>query len=544
MTRWGMVADLERCVGCQTCTAACKHTNATSPVVQWRKVLDLEVGTYPSVKRVFVPVGCMHCEDPPCMHVCPSTATGQRADGIVTIDYDLCIGCAYCAVACPYQARFKVDGASFAYGGDGQMKNEARREDPARLGVAQKCTFCSDRVDYGLENGLRPGVDPEASPACVNSCIASALHFGDLNDPASNVSKLLDTHQTFRMHEELGTAPGFHYIWKRKDSRDTNTEEDILSISSSGTGDIGGAAPWLQQHWDWRAAGNFIGGGTGSGLMVAVAMLSTFTPVSFLLILLALGFVGAGLFLVWLETGRPFRAPLNVFFNPQTSWMSRESMVGSALFPIALIAAWLGAAPLLMIAAAIACGFLYCQGRLLKACKGIPAWREPAIVKLIITTGLSEGAGLLLAVSSLAVYVMPTSLLTGIALPPSIHAGLTSTLVVLLAFRMLSWRFYRNALKLEAPSETLRVLQHLNAPFVLLGHLLPMILIASGYMFIDASTLLNAGAGGLALGAGWFIKYQLVTQASYNQGYAINHAPERGSGGGGPGGKPGWSRAA
>jgi phenylacetyl-CoA:acceptor oxidoreductase subunit 1 len=108
MTRYAMVADLDRCVGCQTCTAACRHANATAPAVQWRKVLDIEHGVYPSVSRTFVPVGCQHCEDPPCMHVCPTTATRKRSDGIVTIDYDLCIGCAYCDVACPYQARFKV----------------------------------------------------------------------------------------------------------------------------------------------------------------------------------------------------------------------------------------------------------------------------------------------------------------------------------------------------------------------------------------------------------------------------------------------------
>ena len=86
MTQWTMVADLRRCVGCQTCTAACKHANATSPAVQWRRVLDFETGKFPNVGRTFMPVGCMHCSDPPCMHVCPSTATGQRADGLVTID--------------------------------------------------------------------------------------------------------------------------------------------------------------------------------------------------------------------------------------------------------------------------------------------------------------------------------------------------------------------------------------------------------------------------------------------------------------------------
>jgi phenylacetyl-CoA:acceptor oxidoreductase 27-kDa subunit len=217
MTRWVMIADLRRCVGCQTCTAACKHANATPPGVQWRRVLDMELGEYPGVKRVFVPVGCVHCADPPCMHVCPSTATRQRDDGIVTIDYDLCIGCGYCAVACPYQARYKVDKAEFAYGA--AIESEAKRFDPGRIGVATKCTFCSDRVDAGLQKGLKPGVDPDASPACVNSCIARALHFGDLEDPASNVSELLAENQFFRMHEELETQPGFYYLWDRAEAK-------------------------------------------------------------------------------------------------------------------------------------------------------------------------------------------------------------------------------------------------------------------------------------------------------------------------------------
>ena len=217
MTRWAMTADLRRCVGCQTCTAACKQANATPPGVQWRRVLDMEVGEYPQVQRAFVPVGCMHCADPPCMHVCPSTATKKRADGIVTIDYDLCIGCAYCAVACPYQARYKVDRAEFAYGAE-PMPDEAQRFDPKRLGVATKCTFCADRLDAGLAKGLKPGVDPEATPACVTSCIAEALAFGDLDDPQSNVSQLLAGNRFFRMHEELGTEPGFYYLWDRKES--------------------------------------------------------------------------------------------------------------------------------------------------------------------------------------------------------------------------------------------------------------------------------------------------------------------------------------
>jgi phenylacetyl-CoA:acceptor oxidoreductase subunit 1 len=147
------------------------------------------------------------------MEVCPSTATRKRADGIVTIDYDLCIGCSYCAVACPYQARFKVDRADFAYGNP--TESEQQTFHPERLGVATKCTFCVERIDDGLAKGLKPGVDPEATPACVNSCIAKALHFGDADDPRSNISRLLAENQSFRMHEELGTGPGFHYLWDK-----------------------------------------------------------------------------------------------------------------------------------------------------------------------------------------------------------------------------------------------------------------------------------------------------------------------------------------
>ncbi len=212
MTKWAIVADLRRCTGCQTCTAACRHANATLPGVQYRKVLDVEVGSYPEVQRVFVPVGCMHCDEPPCRDVCPTTATKKRADGIVTIDYDLCIGCGYCIVACPYQARYKVSKAEFAFGHN-PTSSETQRYDKRLLGVAQKCTFCSDRVDEGLAQGLTPGVDPRATPACVNACIADALYFGNTDDAGSNVSQLLDGNKSFRMHEELGTGPNIHYLW-------------------------------------------------------------------------------------------------------------------------------------------------------------------------------------------------------------------------------------------------------------------------------------------------------------------------------------------
>lgn len=130
---------------------------------------------------------------------------------LVTIDYDICIGCANCVMACPYDARSIEHEPQFSYGT--AMQSETVRFDEGKLGVATKCTFCKDRVDEAERAGKTPGVDPEVTPACVNSCISGAMHFGDVNDPNSNISQLLRDTQHFRMHEELGTDPSVFYIW-------------------------------------------------------------------------------------------------------------------------------------------------------------------------------------------------------------------------------------------------------------------------------------------------------------------------------------------
>jgi phenylacetyl-CoA:acceptor oxidoreductase subunit 1 len=528
MTRWAMVADLERCVGCQTCTAACRHANATSPAVQWRSVLDVEAGSFPHVNRTFVPVGCQHCADPPCMHVCPSTATRQRADGIVTIDYDICIGCAYCDVACPYQARFKITKEDFAYGDEG-MQNELEREDPARLGVAQKCTFCSDRIDFGIENGLTPGSDPRSTPACVNACIADALHFGDVEDPNSNVSQLLRQHKNFRMHAELGTAPGFYYLYDKAAAATAPATAPALADAQAGRIRTRGVEPWHQKHWDWKASGNFLCGGAGTGLFgfATIAGLNG-TPVLGPG-LVALALIALGLLLLMFKIGRPWRF-LHVLRQPQRSWMSREAWVAGILFPLALAALWSGQPIALVAAAMVGLLFLFCQGMILEQAKGIPAWRTPRVIALIMATGLAEGCGLFLLLAAFLPGL-------GTAAKP-----IAIALAVLAATRIWTWWRYLNALESEgAPTRTLEIFTACRVWFFVAGLVLPVTLVAVGLILNTADGALFALAGFSVFATGWAIKFILITRAAYNQGFALPHTPIRGSGVPGPAVKPGWT---
>lgn len=534
MTRWVMVADLQRCVGCQTCTAACKQANATSPFVQWRRVLDIEAGSYPKVSRTFVPVGCQHCEEPPCMHVCPSTATRQRADGIVTIDYDLCIGCGYCAVACPYQARFKIDAAGFAYGRSA-MQNEMVREDPHRVGVAQKCTFCSDRIDFGLDNGMIPGVDPRATPACVNACIANALQFGDIDDPGSNVSRLLREQKHFRMHPEIGTEPGFYYVYDKADGGEPAfpavhqvSSPALMPAPAVGMIRSKGVEPWHQPSWDWKAAGNFMCGGTGIGLFTFAAVASLLGAPPLPLAPLATLLVAIGLFLVLLKIGRPWRFAY-VLRQPQRSWMAREAWLALLFFPLAALAFWFDSRPVLVAAAVAGLLFLFAQAMMLKAAKGIPAWREPSIVPLIIATGLAEGGGLFVALAA--------------PLAPLLFAQVAAPAVaVLVAVRAFAWQAYLDALRVEgAPIRTLQILEAARSRLFLFGFVLPITLVAAGFFMTGAAVPLFALGGLCAFFSGWVLKFILVTRAAYNQGYALEHTAVHGRWIDGQPIRPGWS---
>lgn len=185
--RYGMVIDLRRCIGCFSCQVACKAENGVPLGVyrNWVKVIDK--GRYPMVKRYFLSRRCNHCENPPCVHICPVKASYKRDDGLVLIREERCIGCKMCIGACPYNSRFinfmKVKGG----------------------GIADKCSFCSHRIDNGVV------------PACVATCIGRAIIFGDLNDPESEIARLFSSQPTQVLQSFLNTEPQIHYIGADED---------------------------------------------------------------------------------------------------------------------------------------------------------------------------------------------------------------------------------------------------------------------------------------------------------------------------------------
>jgi phenylacetyl-CoA:acceptor oxidoreductase 26-kDa subunit len=262
----------------------------------------------------------------------------------------------------------------------------------------------------------------------------------------------------------------------------------------------------LQTCWDWRAAANFMFGGTGSALMLMIAIASYPDTPPLPLGLTALAFIGLGLLIVWLEIGKPWRF-IHTYFHPQTSWMTREASAATLLFPIALVGIVFKIPTLITLAGLLGLLFLYCQARILLASKGIPSWREPTILPLIISTGLVEGTALLL----LSLLILD-----------SIQGWALYLLLALLAVRIQSWNKYRQQLTAgKASKQTLSVLTGIHTSTLWLGNIVPFILVGVSLMIPKLTVMLVCIASILAVLSGWHMKFIIITRAAQQQGYSL-----------------------
>lgn len=203
--RYGMAIDLNRCIGCHTCSVACKMANNLPNGIWWNRVMtvggdsiDTAAGTYPNNKMGFMPVNCQHCENAACVKACPVGATYKRKeDGIVMQDYDKCIGCRMCMVACPYNARsFNLRKPEYHV-----THTVGDIDAPVhQYNVVEKCTFCVNRLARGEK------------PSCMVLCPGRARYYGDLDDPKSDVSVVIKGRNYVKLLEEKGTNPSVLYL--------------------------------------------------------------------------------------------------------------------------------------------------------------------------------------------------------------------------------------------------------------------------------------------------------------------------------------------
>ncbi|NOZ72270.1 MAG: 4Fe-4S dicluster domain-containing protein [Chloroflexi bacterium] len=240
MPKWSMVIDLEKCVACQGCTIACRFENNTPAVspelawqgreMRWNDVFPMphqEEGEYPNTKSAYLPRPCMHCENPPCIKVCPVQATFIDEEGLVRQNYARCIGCRYCTVACPYGVRYfnwlapEFDATLIQHLNPDKIEGPGDLEGPAvrPKGVVEKCTYCVHRLTKARARAKAENRDFRADeyvPACVQTCTGKARYFGDIDDPDSTVSQLDKSERAFRLLEEVGTYPKTIYLQEGK----------------------------------------------------------------------------------------------------------------------------------------------------------------------------------------------------------------------------------------------------------------------------------------------------------------------------------------
>ncbi len=544
MPHWGMVIDLDRCIGCYACTVACHVENGSPPGIWYAPVYEQEVGTFPHVKRVFLPTLCMHCEDAPCMKACPSKAISRREDGIVLVDQDICCGTRACVTACPYGAMNFYGGESGDF--DGQLTPyEQSLQGKYQVGTVQKCTFCVHRIDQGI-----------FMPACVESCPTRCRTFGDLDDPESAPSKLIRKHNGFALRPEAGTSPSVRYVTPSlrsdqplSDRRDISSRK-ALQQQAAGSAVQAGHSSETQAHSGndftkrlqveakpqnvrgftvslWYLFTGLAGGLYLNRLLFGIDMGQVLgLSLAHVLGIVLLGL--SGLILI-MDLGKPFRF-LAVLRNVRSSWISLGAIADFVfvifgcllLLPSLTIGGqqplagmlWAsggsGWEPVLTwVVGAAALFIILYPGLELAASRSIPFWRTILVPLQFLGSALASAAG--------AAWVV--SWLTNSPAPPRITAVVA--LVSLLATLLFSFIHIQSARSQQGAAlmSADKVVRGTLAPYFLWGNLVFGLMMPGLILALHLAHALPGGvlvlAGVLLLAGNVLAKYSVLKAGYY-----------------------------
>lgn len=529
MPRWGMVLDLDRCIGCYSCTVACHIENGSPPGIWYAPVYEREAGTFPHVTRLFLPTLCMHCEDAPCRKACPSGAISRRNDGIVLINQDLCCGSRACVAACPYGAmHFHGDGRADFEGQPTPFEQSFHGK--WEVGTVQKCTFCVHRIDQGIP-----------LPACVEACPTGCRIFGDLDDPESPPSKLIANHRAFLLRPEAGTHPSVLYVTPGSDRsassmRASPTQPagpEPQAGASEGSQMPSGNAftarleieAKRQTVWGLNHALWFLSMGLGSGLYLNRLLFGIDVgrilglPLADVLgiILVSIG----GVILI-ADLGKPLRF-LRALRNVRSSWISPGAIAdfiflflgGLLILPYLSIGghrplAELPWAPgtglaqvLTWITAAAALLIIVYPGLVLSSPRAIPFWHTRLIPLQYLGSALASAAGVAYLVGP-----RPSRITAAVAL-----ISVLATLVFSLA-HIRKARSQRGAARISADE----VLKGSLAPDFLWGNLVLGLMVPGAILALSLASGLAGGVlalAGVLLLAGNFLSKYAVIKAGY-----------------------------
>jgi len=396
--RYGFVIDQRRCIGCHACTVACKEENRV-PLGAFRTwVKYVERGTFPQTQRYFSVLRCNHCDDAPCVTICPTVALYRRADGIVDFDGSRCVGCKGCMQACPYDALY-IDPDTH---------------------TAAKCNYCAHRIEVGLE------------PACVIVCPAQAIVSGDLDDPASRISRIVDREPVQVRKAEQGTrpkvfylgadasalSPELHtssegYLWAQRPREEVDLVRMVATVQDGrGGGAMSRAVydvPHQVQPWGWKVAAYLWTKSIAAGVLLVAAFAAMPAWGSLLGIgapSISLFFLAVTTALLILDLKRADRFTYILFKPNWRSWLVRGAwilmafgaagavwLIGGLTDRGEVVSVALVPAVLLALATAGYSAFLFGQA------EGRDFWQSPLVLPHLIVAALAAGSATLLLAS-------------------------------------------------------------------------------------------------------------------------------------------------